>query len=199
MIHRRRHSLVNIFGSALVQLLLDTFTGSAGTELSAHTPDTDPGLGAYDELSGDWELVAGNKLGLNTTAGIFLIDIGASIGYSKIDNIDTSSNNPAVIFNGIDIDNFWMLQARDDGSDDIRLLENTTAGGLVVRATAVHTIGATITLKLERVSGNVLKGYADDMNVPVLSYASSLHDTGTKIGIRSNVATQEFDQFEGWG
>ena len=187
-----------LIAGGLVQLLFDTFTDTVGTELSAHIPDVDPGLGAYEELSGDHEIVAGNRLGVNVTAGVFLKNIGVSIGYAQIDVVDAGSNNPALIFNGIDIDNFWMLQARDI-DNDVRLLENTTAGGLIVRATAAYVWALSITLRLERVAGDIINGYVDDLNTPILTFTSSLHNTATRVGMRTNVNNQEFDNLEARG
>ena len=180
----------------LSRLLFDTFTGAAGTELSAHTPDVDPGLGAYQELTGDHELIAGNLLGV-ITGGMFHKDIGKAIGYSKIDVLDTGNNNPALIFNGVDIDNFWSLFALDV-SNTIELREKT-AGGFINRDTAAYFFFLTIVLKLERAAGDVINGYADDMDTPLVTFTSTVHNTGTSVGVRSNVSTQEYDNLEGWG
>lgn len=141
-----------------VTIFVDTFTDSAGTLLTAHTPDT-----VESPASGSWTVGAttfaidptGTELdrtsaSANDTFAIF--DIGISDGIVYTDGI---ANNVGLVFRHADNSNYWMLFRNSGGTGEI-LYEriagsynnrgsSSVGGGGAYRDWAVLFNGANIT------------------------------------------------------
>lgn len=161
-------------------LLLDHFTGTNGTALSAHTPDTGP---VWNPIFGTPQ-IQGNKCESIGGAILAINDVGASDGtFSDIFNV-TSGDNAKIFFR-----NGWFFRINLVGTSTTATLVNpssTTTDTVSVTCTA----GANHTMKVV-LSGTSINCFLD--GVSVIARSDAANQTSTSFGFGCDAAGAFFD------
>ncbi len=169
----------------MATLLSDTFTGTDGTLLTAHTMDV--GAGWTNQTITTYK-IASNKATFNSGGGgqgETVADAGAADVTITCDHVVGSGGDAGVVFNDQDTNNYWLLAANTtwilykqiSGSFTSVATGGTITAG-VSYAVSITTAGDTVTVLI-------------DGSAPFSAYtaASRPLKTATKVGIRNFAAT----------
>jgi hypothetical protein len=179
-------------------LLKDTFTDSAGTNLTAHVMDQGPGWVAVTN-GGTWQINSANQARVSTSGtltgnadtSLITADAGVADVAAQVDFTGSGGTiKPGIILNYKDASNWWMLNA--SSSTGVNIFE-LAGGSLVQRANKAYTIssgttytlggstsGDTITLSMNGVQQlTYTQPVRDDKTSTVCGLATTTHDTTT--------------------
>lgn len=169
--------------------LQDFFTGTNGTNLTAHTMDVGPGWTAGQEITcavTSTNTIQSNKaqfgLGLYTK---YFSDAGISDGVASVDLTIPNTNNylGALLFRYSNCTNYWFLAIeRDAGGTPYMGIYEFQASVITLRA-SVNVTGATnSTLNIKvTLSGNSIVALAGTSET--CNYSSSFNATATIFGL----------------
>lgn len=170
----------------LKPLVLDTFTDTNGTALTAHTPDVDVvggGWSTASEGSDIIEIQSNMARGNGTTNRVFsTVDCGKSDVFIEISGDAPLSGGGGIgmiIFRFQDINNLWQF----DCFNNLASLRDRVAGTFTTRSSSTCTNGTPLRYTLTA-NGQNIKGYLSD--VEEVSFASANFETATRHGIRSD-------------
>jgi hypothetical protein len=180
-------------------ILSDTFSGTTGTLLTAHTPETAPSGAAWEQLEGGSYLVLqSNRVGgASGTWGSALIDTGAADARASVDLLSTGSTIAGgLAFRGIDQERMLMLFYTGTANGGTVGLYRRTSGQFVpIRE---HTVGANATRRLEvRYTASVVQAVWNG----VVLFTEPVEDyhTATRVGLvwhAPSDAAAQFDNLE---
>jgi hypothetical protein len=129
-------------GAGRPPLLLDTFTGTNGTNITVHTPDINPG-GAYSVVAGACEIQSGRA---QTTASATTVskNIGVDGGYSlavEFWTANTLSSHSGVLLRVNNATNYVIVGHDNTGTNFI--IGYRTGGGLTTVSSAAVSFATT--------------------------------------------------------
>lgn len=187
-------------GSSLTTVFSDTFTGTNGTLLTAHTPDVDTVGTGWEFLSRSYEL-ENNRANGNLTFARAVADTAEADVEITVDvrlNGATSSHNNAILARVVNDASRWSLGLSGDGVIEIA---ERTGGTFTVRAQTslaggAITPGQSYPLKATLSGDDLTLEFVDTGET--VSFNSSSHNTATKHGLSSYITTGDstFDNFE---
>jgi hypothetical protein len=177
----------------LATLVSDTFTGTNGTSLDAHTPNTAPGGSVWVEQAGNWEIQS-NKAKRSTSGSqeYSVIDAGTAIDEATCLITISASGDAGIIFRETDTNHYYVLVV---SNTSFRMFENnagfTDKGsnfGLTLTAGNTYTARGVWT-------GNDFEAFLDGVSVLTVT-GLTLNTTSGRTGIRSSdTDTSSFDDF----
>ena len=178
----------------------DAFTGSAGTQLAAHTPDYDSNfswsehLQAFDIASGGASAETdGTQGNADCVATMDFGDSDVGLGCDFTRSTDTTDHG-GLCFRYSDTSNYLYVRVTG-AAIEVRKVE---AGSDSQVATASHTWGTSTQKFLQVVLlGNSIRVFVDD--VEVVDTSSSFNATATRHGLFcDDHADHAWDDFGGW-
>ncbi|MDX1810436.1 MAG: hypothetical protein R3240_00690 [Gammaproteobacteria bacterium] len=183
--------------------VFDTFTGTSGTDLSAHTPDTDLGGGGWiDEAANQWELDGSGGAKWNALYDGSWIYIGSGIS----DQWCTANFNAGGADNRISIslrrDNAALFSRTcydfnlrtGDTVDTVRITKIVAGTSTVLSATTALTLGLSTTYSLEpECNGSALDWIID--GVSKVSVTDASITSGNYAGIVGYLRTDANGRF----
>lgn len=164
--------------AAAFSTITDTFTGTNGTDLTAHTTDT--GQTWVGDL-GTITISSNKAVPSNGTTRLNQYHIATSVSDVTIQadlNYDGSSTRYArLVARLTDTNNYWQLSISNQGSSMI--LYEVSSGTVTQRATSNQSMsaGTSYTIKLV-CSGSTMTGYFSGLSV--LSYSSATSNKTAK-------------------
>jgi hypothetical protein len=174
-------------------LVLDTFTASNGTNITARSPDINTAGGGWTAHSFGYAITTNRAV---TTAGSMqgsLASVNAGAAAVRVSaDIIMNTQGQGLGMNVTDVNNLWI--AWMDGNAKTLDLYEMTAGAATKRAGTARTqvAGDAFTIAVERV-GNTIT-VTEGANV--ISYASATaHASVTRHGIRTNSTGGSHDNF----
>ncbi len=171
-------ALVNQAGSATV-LLLDNFSGSNGTNLTAHTMNTGPGWTTGQNgftLDGSGHTVA-------TTASADCWDLSDS-GQSSVTatlTVNAGSSSGGLVIRAQDANNFWLAELVGTGQNLLKIYE-IAAGSFTVRASTSQDATVARVVMFQGSGTTLTTSVQGGANV---GYTSSDFQTATKCGVHA--------------
>lgn len=174
-------------------LLRDSFADVDSTALGSHAM-VDTGH-AWTVHAGAAD-IQGNRA--NTTTATMLASAEANRSAVVLTCIlrpvaSTDSSDIGVLLRLVDGSNYWMVSI-DPLSDRLTIFQNV-AGAFTSRATQNTTIIAQDYLLRATCFGQTITAQLDN-NAPIAYTSATVHQTGTRYGIRGGVVGQKFDDFE---
>ncbi len=168
-------------------LLSDTFTGTDGTNLTAHTMNVGPGWTVSTGTIQIYSNQANGKNGTTAVSSIYVSDAGNANVVISMDCIIPAAFNQdysvGIIFRWQDSSNYWEAVSEQDGDGIYYLaLYDVTAGVATQHGTNQSTgvINNTITPMTVTLSGTSI---ALAMASATINFTSSLFQTRTKHGL----------------
>lgn len=198
---RRIHKLLTMMSgggaAAPVLLISDTFTGVDGTNLTAHTPDTNTPGGAWTKYSAANILLASNLANAAGTA-MYGIQSGKAdvrlISKVKLNGNGTSGVALRITNNS----NYWLCGVGNSGGKIAVNLYEANAGVFTIRGQSISAInyssGATHTLTINA-SGTAISVALTGHATPV-TYTSTFNQAATIHGVRAADANDGFDDWQ---
>lgn len=189
-----------LFGNGAVAaagpLVQDTFTGTNGTLLAAHSPDVDTVGGGWLNTKGNQFDIISNQAKLTVSAvSVQAIDCGVADYTMTCDctmSAQAVATNQGLAFRVVDANSYFVFGYRELGTL-LRLLE-FTGGSLTARAASTETVSGTVEMRVD-VNGANATAYIDD--VQKLTYGSVGNLTETKVGLHAEQTTNfRWDTFE---
>lgn len=181
--------------------LSDTFTGTNGTNLTAHTMDVGPG---WTNVQGTFQIQSNTCQSISATDGDsyvsdsgqadFTVSFDGTCFYTNTGNICTTD----LLARWQDANNFWILQ--DFAANNSYFLYARIGGSYSLRANNTHASspsGVTHNVALT-FNGSAIEAFFN--GVSCLTYTDSLYATQTKVGMRTSVngsppGASVFDKF----
>lgn len=185
-------------------LVNDTFTGTNGTALTAHTPDTDTegggwfniALRSFDTAGG--VTIQSNQASMGTQLGGVAINAGSADVIITADwtlaNPIPANHRASLVFRHSSNGNHFIMFARTD-LDDVQLIRVEANNITNILDTGVYDFanGQTYELKVETNGQNII-GYINDTEV--INTTSSFNEDVTNHGfLRQATTTIAFDNF----
>lgn len=167
-------------------ILLDTFVDTNGVAISSHTPNTFPSTG-WSQNNASSFFIQSNALQPNrqTDGDLAVIESGVSdfsISASVTPfNSSTNCAYPGVVFRYVDASNFWYVfpEPFDDVIRMYAVIDGVHNLKMEYRVTLVS--GITYEFRID-CNDNVITFWLD--GVECVSYVSTTHKTGTRVGFR---------------
>lgn len=181
----------------IIPLAYDTFTGTNGTSLDAHTsdtsgPDSQTVTGrSWTEVVGDWDIQS-NEANPDGAA-IATCDPGDADVVVDLTVNGGTGGQPGIVLRYKDSNNYWYLQA-DRANNQLELHE-VNGGVDTVRANTAVTINDSTDYNLRAIcDGQTIDGYLNGGSK--ITYSSAvLNETETLHGLYADHAECEFDGF----
>lgn len=191
---RMRMAASSTGGGGPATLLWDTFTEASGVpQLTAHTPDINPGGNAWLNVTGRLVIVATiDKVVVDSPGVGTAIDIEASdVTMTCEVTVANGNTNPhGLIYRVQDSNNYWFAGYRGNSSQATRI-DEINAGVRTTRSSTSETLAdGTYTFKVV-LSGNDMTFYVDD--VQKASYSSSFLATATIFGMQPSNTLAQYD------
>jgi lysophospholipase L1-like esterase len=170
---------------AIVSTIYDTFTGTNGTALTAHTPDVNTPGHTWASPVGALN-IQGNKARNTTTlsTAISVIDSGRSDATAQVVVNETVGGNAdaGLVLRYSDTSNYWKLYL-DCAAGTVTLEEHSTANGVVTRGQANVTQSAGINYLVTAVlSGSTILAFVNGQHLIEYTNATQ-NQSATKHGI----------------
>lgn len=198
---RRIHKLLTMMSgggaAAPVLLISDTFTGADGTNLTAHTPDTNTPGGTWTKY-GAANITIQSNVAIAASTGLYGIQSGVAdvILVSKV--ILTGNGTSGVTLRITNASNFWLCGVGKSGGKIAINLYECNAGVFTIRGQLVTTMnyvsGSTHTLTVNA-SGQAISVSLSGVATPV-TYTSAFNQTATIHGVRAADANDGFDDWQ---
>lgn len=163
--------------------MIDTFTGTNGDDLSAHSMDF--GTGSWTPITGTWQ-IQNNKAKVVTVAlGEYHATTNpgkANISVRAVATSGGATGSPGLMLRYTDANNYFLFAA--DAGNNLVHIYRIQGGVGTSLGNVAFTFSTNPHLYEFKVSGDNFKGYLDGNEV--LSATDSFNNTETKVGLRDH-------------